>query len=104
MRFGNRAFKDWHNKLENSIEELLDEILPPSKKGAKIELKTYLMESWGSEVRIDYGTGHELTFAVFLMCLGKLAVLDIAKDGESVVRNIFYKYIALMRKIQLLYF
>jgi serine/threonine-protein phosphatase 2A activator len=104
MRFGNRAFKDWHDKLTGTAETLLNEILPANKKGAIPELLPYLLESFGSEVRIDYGTGHELTFAIFLMNLGKLAVLDIGKDGESIVRNIFYKYIALMRKIQTLYF
>lgn len=104
MRFGNRAFKDWHDRLSANVDSLLDEILPANKKGAFPELKPYLMEAFGSEVRIDYGTGHELTFAVFLLCLCKISVLDAAKDGESIVRNIFYKYIGLMRKIQMVYF
>ena len=65
MRFGNRAFKDWHDKIMEPIDTLLDEILEGPKKGGKEELALYLKESFGSEVRIDYGTGHELTFAVF---------------------------------------
>lgn len=60
----------------------------------------YLLESFGSEVRIDYGTGHELNFLMFLLCLVKLGILNIQKDAESIVRNIFYKYIGFMRTLQ----
>jgi hypothetical protein len=33
------------------------------------ELKTYLEQSFGDPVRIDYGTGHELNFLCFIMIL-----------------------------------
>ena len=103
MRFGNKAFKAWHDNLGPIIDQFLGQILPENIKGASIELRVYLLESFGSEVRIDYGTGHELTFAVFLLCLCKIGLLDMENDAESIVRNIFYKYIAIMRKIQMLY-
>lgn len=31
-----------------------------------IELSGYLEESFGNPTRIDYGTGHETTFIIFL--------------------------------------
>lgn len=36
-------------------------------------METYLNESYGDDSRIDYGTGHELNFMVFLFCVNKLA-------------------------------
>lgn len=104
MRFGNRAFTDWHKKLDGPIDALQEDLLDGPKKGAKIELALYLKESFGSEVRIDYGTGHELTFAIFQLCCCKLSIVDATIDAESIVRCIFYRYIRLMRTIQELYF
>ena len=40
--------------------------LPEEIKGSIIELRTYLSDSFGSNVRLDYGTGHELAFTFFL--------------------------------------
>lgn len=70
MRFGNRAFKTfldrlWAEKTDNFILSLLSD----DKKEALIEVKVYLNDSFGSHQRIDYGTGHELNFFLFLMCL-----------------------------------
>lgn len=39
-------------------DDFFKEILPESQKGAAIELKTYLLDSFGSYDRIDYGTGN----------------------------------------------
>ena len=33
------------------------------------EIKYYFEDSFGSYERIDYGTGHEFNFVVFLFCL-----------------------------------
>lgn len=62
----------------------------------------YFYDSFGSNVRLDYGTGHELNFAQILYCLFLLGLID-EKDFESAVHHVFYKYIALMRKIQTVY-
>ena len=35
MRYGNKAFKDWHEKATKLTEEFIEEILPEKIKGAK---------------------------------------------------------------------
>ena len=71
-------------------------------QGAKEELMVYFYDSFGSNVRLDYGTGHELNFAEILFCLYKLGLYG-ENDFASVVHHVFYKYISLMRKIQTVY-
>jgi serine/threonine-protein phosphatase 2A activator len=75
----------------------LDELLPTQLKGAKVELKAYLGDSYGSNSRLDYGSGHEMAFAFFLLALYRLGFF-VVEDFESCVRNVFYEYIKLMRK------
>lgn len=65
---------------------MLENIVPV--KQAIPEVKTYLLESFGSYERIDYGTGHELNFVVFLFCLFKLGLYK-PEDMKSLVLNIF---------------
>lgn len=98
MRFGNKAFKTWHEKTGIISDAFLTDILPEKIKGASIELKTYLMDSYGSAIRLDYGTGHEMAFTFFLLSLKELGMYD-KEDYETLCRNVFYKYIKLMRKI-----
>lgn len=42
MRYGNRAFKDWYEKVNNYTSEFLDQIVPEKIKGAKEELYRYV--------------------------------------------------------------
>eukprot|EP00955_Chlamydomonas_euryale_P046724 353484-Chlamydomonas_euryale.AAC.6 len=39
------------------------------------QLSPYLADSFGNATRIDYGTGHETTFAALLFCLARLGLL-----------------------------
>lgn len=51
-------------------------LLPRSvAQEAAEELSAYWADSFGNPVRIDYGTGHETTFAALLFCLAKLGAL-----------------------------
>ena len=63
------------------------------------ELAGYLSESFGNATRIDYGTGHELAFLVFLRCLDRLGVLQ-PSDRRSVVLVVLHAYLTLMRHVQ----
>lgn len=71
-------------------------------QGASKELMVYFYDSFGSNVRLDYGTGHELNFAQVLYCLALLGLIE-EQDFEAAVHHVFYKYIELMRKIQTVY-
>jgi hypothetical protein len=57
----------------------------PSKQEEIIcELQAYLHDSFGHPVRIDYGTGHESSFVVFLLSLCKIGCfLWRSNDGDG---------------------
>ena len=77
------------------------------------ELRAYFTGSFGSKQRLDYGTGHELSFLAFLGCLWKLGIFkssdtqDNEHDNTTISRNIVLgiinPYLQLTRKIIKLY-
>uniref|UniRef100_A0A336N0H0 Serine/threonine-protein phosphatase 2A activator n=1 Tax=Culicoides sonorensis TaxID=179676 RepID=A0A336N0H0_CULSO len=102
QRFGNMAYRTWHQKMSNICEELIKEILPETLSEAAKELEVYLRDSFGNATRIDYGTGHELNFIMFLMALFKIDVLK--KDDEAVAcLKVFNLYLNFARKLQVTY-
>lgn len=100
MRFGNKSFKTWLDRVVQNADTMLAEMIPI--KEAIPELKTYLVDSFGSYERIDYGTGHELNFVVFLLCMVKLGIFK-PDDFKALINKVFQRYLTLMRKIQLIY-
>ncbi|CAH1785912.1 unnamed protein product [Owenia fusiformis] len=102
QRFGNKSFRDWFSKMKDNIEELLKEALPLKFHPAIVEVSVYLIESMGNNTRIDYGTGHELSFIAFLCCLYKIGAF-VESDSVAVVFRIFNEYLKLVRKLQLTY-
>ena len=71
--------------FQNSRELVKKSILPKIHDQDKItaiaeEVTVYLIESFGNPTRIDYGTGHEMAFVMFLSCLFMVGVLD--KDND----------------------
>lgn len=49
------------------------------------------MDSFGSPIRLDFGTGHELAFTIFLYCLKEFNYYTEV-DFESLVHIVFYRY------------
>jgi hypothetical protein len=49
--------------------DLLRETLPEESAAALVEITPYFLGEFGSGQRLDYGTGHELSFAAFLCTL-----------------------------------
>lgn len=89
-RFGNVAFRKWFQLVEDSLSKILRDYLVGTSVVSTVsdaqedalcnELKSYLLGGFGSAPRLDYGTGHELSFLAFLGCLWKLGIFQ---DGEE---------------------
>jgi len=92
-RFGNRAYQTLFDEFKECIVSSLENMQDP------LELVTYLENAFGDRTRMDYGSGHELNFACFLLCLRKT---DTIKDSDfpAVVLRVFHSYLQLCRKIQ----
>ncbi|VDO99646.1 unnamed protein product [Soboliphyme baturini] len=101
QRFGNKAFRDWHKRLTECAVEILKALLD-QKSAAAIELAPYLCDSFGNPTRIDYGTGHESCFLMFLCCLFKLRFF-VRTDYPAVGGIVFERYLYLCRKLQQTY-
>lgn len=99
VRYGSSGFREWHLNVTSIIRELLYDILPTNLKSALVELLPYFIHSFGNEVRLDYGTGHEASFVAFLACLSKLGFLK-RSDHASLVTCVFKKYAEVTRHIQ----
>ena len=101
-RFGNPVFQtfldeiakalpQWHANLDLTHVEEIEEI------------STYLQHSFGNRSRIDYGSGHELNFFLWLLCLNRLSLLP-PPTFTSLVLVVLPSYFQLMRKIQSAYY
>ncbi|KAJ9096581.1 hypothetical protein QFC19_007113 [Naganishia cerealis] len=104
-RFGNPAFKTFYDKLEERSTKLHEKLSAPGylkEQDSVPELCVYFKESWGNRTRIDYGSGMELNFLCWLLCLRKLGVITEA-DDQAVVLKVFWRYISIMRFLQSTY-
>lgn len=101
-RFGNVAFRKWYDIVTSRASELLSGALPTLPTKSHVELVPYLLGSFGSAQRLDYGSGHELSFLAFLGCLWKIGVFDqshAAEESRAIVINIFEPYFQLIRQL-----
>ncbi|XP_022865583.1 serine/threonine-protein phosphatase 2A activator isoform X2 [Olea europaea var. sylvestris] len=101
-RYGNVAYRAWHERISSDAESFMLTFLPPDLHGATVELVPYFTDSFGNSSRIDYGTGHETNFAAWLYCLARLGIVK-EEDYPALVARVFVKYMDLMRKLQLTY-
>ncbi|XP_062551514.1 serine/threonine-protein phosphatase 2A activator isoform X2 [Armigeres subalbatus] len=101
-RFGNVAFRSWFQKMQSESATLIEEAIPDQLRDAVPELNVYFAESFGNATRIDYGTGHELSFVMFLMCLFKIGAIE-RKDEVAVGLRLFHQYLNFVRKLQVTY-
>lgn len=99
-RFGNFARREWHEKVEQQMDSLLVDNIKTTQPGIFIELKYYLVNSFGSSLRLDYGTGHELSFIAFIGSLMEYELLDISGTELLIL---FAKYYDLVRRLILDY-
>lgn len=102
QRFGNKAYRDWFAKMQEASTELLSSALPADHHAAIVEVRGYFVESFGNATRIDYGTGHELAFIMFLCSLYKIQALTEA-DNQHTGLKVFNAYLQFVRRLQLTY-
>lgn len=115
-RFGNVAFRQWHTLVRDALtapeNSLLDQHLPapvlslqspPGGISAKEELLSYLAGSFGSPQRLDYGTGHELSFTAFLGGIWVLGGFQPGRDELALALKCYDAYFRLVRKLVLTY-
>lgn len=107
-RFGNKRFRDfldgvkarapaWHTQLGITSSS------SPSDGDAVAEVSTYLSQAFGNRKRIDYGSGHELNFIMWLLCLYQLRRVT-ATDFPALVLRVFTRYLEVMRVVQSTYY
>lgn len=93
-RFGNVSFRKWHALLEERVDGLLqrgklgETLAVGGGSAARQEVGSYFLGAFGSSQRLDYGTGHELSFVAFLGCLWKLGYFKDGEQGGTIEREI----------------
>ncbi|KAF2470222.1 serine/threonine-protein phosphatase 2A activator 2 [Lindgomyces ingoldianus] len=101
-RFGNPVFRTFINEIGAALPEWHTS-LGLSNSPQITEISTYLHNAFGNKRRIDYGSGHELNFFLWLLCLNRISLLPCSAF-RSIVLTIFPAYLSLMRKVQSAYY
>ncbi|RPD54795.1 PTPA-domain-containing protein [Lentinus tigrinus ALCF2SS1-7] len=104
QRFGNLAFRTWGKRLEQEAPALLSALLPGPLHPTLPFIEPYLLTAFGSFTRMDYGTGHETSFALFLLCLALLRFVEpVPRVERQLVLNVFVRYVRLCWRLQDVY-
>ena len=101
-RFGNPSFRPFLDHVSSQSSEWHSAIGLTSSSAIS-EVSIYLQNSFGSRARIDYGSGHELNFIIWLLCLNRLALLS-ENTFPSITLLVFPQYLSLLRKLQSTYY
>lgn len=108
-RFGNVSFRKWSEIVASRATALLQQYLPAELFAtysateaslASEEIESYFLGAFGSSQRLDYGTGHELSFLAFLGCIWKLGGFERTSSGEEergIVLGIIEPYVEMMQ-------
>ena len=99
-RFGNLAFRTWGARLQERAEALLRRCLPPHLHAFITELYAYLVDAFGSFVRIDYGTGHELHMVAWLAYLYRLGALSEEGAEARIALEVIPAYLRVVWHLQ----
>ena len=92
------------DQVPQECPTLLQSLLPPALHPTIAFIQPYVLTSFGSFTRMDYGTGHETSFALFLLCLALLRFLEPAPRIErQLVLHVFVRYLRLCWRLQDVY-
>ncbi|KAF4122433.1 hypothetical protein GMORB2_7425 [Geosmithia morbida] len=107
-RFGNKAFRGFIDLIHQASPRWHAQLLGPGSADAADaagEASVYLCHSFGSRDRIDYGSGHELNFVMWLLCLYQTSTLPSSRPTlQALSLLVFPRYLTLMRTVQLSYY
>ena len=85
----------------------VDTIADEQDRAAIVELCAYLHDSFGQPIRLDYGTGHESSFQVFLYALSKIGCFGSSATEpptptrlKAITLSIYTAYLAITRQVQ----
>lgn len=101
-RFGNPVFRTYLDEVDTALPSW-HATLGLTNPSQVDEISTYLAHSFGNKQRIDYGSGHELNFTIWLLCLNRLQLLP-THTFPAIALTIFPAYLRLMRRIQSSYY
>lgn len=101
-RFGNPVFRTFLEEVEKK-QDTWHEKLGVKDTAAVAELSSYLSNSFGNGTRIDYGSGHELNFILWLLCLRQLGLVREA-TFPALALVVFPRYLMVMRDVQSTYY
>ncbi|KAG7883720.1 hypothetical protein KL938_002305 [Ogataea parapolymorpha] len=110
-RYGNMACRDWHDQFEKKVDGWFDLHLRPlfesqvdgQFSGFVSEARYYILGAFGSRDRLDYGTGHELSFLAFFASLLMCQLLDQDSLEGTEILIIFGEYYDLVKRLILTY-
>lgn len=91
QRYGNKSFRTLMEKVSEGV------------KLNNLFLRKMFLNSFGDPTRIDYGTGHELSFLIFINCLIKSLPFEEINYSWIGGFLIGQEYLNLVRKIQCKY-
>lgn len=82
QRYGNLSFRPWSAAALEALPQLIEAVLPETHKPFLPHLVPLLTETspFGNATRLDFGTGHEAAFFLFLFALRRIGVLTEADD------------------------
>lgn len=110
-RFGNIAFRSFYDEVDREADNLIFYLLTGESNSSNLnedkippkwivkELGWYFKESWGNRTRIDFGSGHELSFVVFLCALYHLKLVE-KTHFEALVFIFYNEYMKVVRNVQ----
>ena len=95
-RFGSISFRDLIGQIEAKTESWHSSIA--AQNPHKREMEVYFWNSFGDKTRMDYGSGHELNYMCWLLCLYLTGYFN---GNHSHFKLLFTRYLKLMRLIQI---
>lgn len=101
-RFGNPTFRSFLDSISTQ-SPTWHTSLGLTSATSILEVSIYLHHSFGNRARIDYGSGHELNFITWLLCLNRLSLLP-ESTFPAITLVIIPQYVKLLRKLQSTYY